>query len=433
MNREWLITILDQKRKSSGKEKRPVIPSKRKRFLPRRINNPAITFYDLASVKDGDEYRDHPILKIPSYTVSDNSPGALYTVESFSQTDWDDYRALLFEIPVEQWKDNYRKLEYEINPVSIPDGGVAEPATYPIGLANVGDFRLNVFGSFSADISTPEGRALKASNLSTYDFCWDSKGLEYRNLDTFSFGFPSVDAAHFPEWFELDLDDSANYKITATNDPDAADISGTLAFSGAIDVYLVPLVGLFAACSATGPEIHIPSGYTGDNGMQVLGPWYQVMPRANWPGYVDPYLLGTYLTFEEAYIEYQKARDTAVASSWVSDHFGDGVVESSLDPALFRTGNYTWKSAIDNNGSVGLFYSHGTAKTVFQPESTVDGTVFYYDGFPMLMAVIKLHKHFYYVWSVDYGGRASTVTESVNINTNTQYTLSVSPSGDQVP
>src|SRR4051812_10646945 len=59
-------------------------------YPARRLDYPAITFYDCGLVADGlGGYRDHPILKVPSYTVGDNSPGALYTVESFEQSDWD--------------------------------------------------------------------------------------------------------------------------------------------------------------------------------------------------------------------------------------------------------------------------------------------------------------------------------------------------------
>jgi hypothetical protein len=130
MNREWLITILDQKRKSSGKEKRPVIPSKRKRFLPRRISNPIITFYDLgqvnnnASLDDAPVWSDHPILKTPVYTIQANKWGGPvigtpmseveYQVDPFTDDDFQAYTDMMFNYPVEEWNQRYRQ-------ITIPD------------------------------------------------------------------------------------------------------------------------------------------------------------------------------------------------------------------------------------------------------------------------------------------------------------------------
>jgi len=438
---ETIITILDRERGRGSDKKTLVQPSKRPEYIGRRrLHNAAITFYDTAYIKDGDTYRDLPILKVPSVTVSAVATpffqGAKYVSEAFTDADFAAYIDLLFEVPVTEWKHNYRKIEYELNAISSPTGNIAIPNTYPPSIALRDGATTHIFvDDFSADISTPEGRAARTSDLSTYKFCWDSRGLEYRDMTRLRLVTPSQrvfgSSITDPEWFNLDTDDT-NFKITATNDSSAPDVSDTLTFSGNIDVYLISRVGLFVASSVQGPrEAPGDEGYQGTEGVQVLGPWYQALPRSYWPAYVDPYVLTDWELRKDDFIEYQKSRTDAVASLWTWDG-AFGITTGSLDPADFKNGNFTWKSTIENTAVPGTFYSGSTAQTFFNPEPTIDGTVYYLSDTPSLMAVLKIHGAFYYVWSVAAGGRITTATSECNVSIP-QYVTSVYPPGDIAP
>ena len=227
----------------------------------------------------------------------------------------------------------------------------------------------------------------------------------------------------------MDSDNTADYKVTATYDPDAADVSGTISFSGKIDVYLIPLIGMYSAASCRGARVSEPGDYAGANGVEVLGPWYQAFPRSYWPSYVDPYQLEDFTALAETYLEYQKQRADAVASLWTHLSPTEDISYSALDPSDFRTGNNTWCQVVSNSAAV--LYSDGgaTANTAIVPEPNILGNVFYLMTGPQLLAVIKVGGTFYYVWSVDYGDGITTATEALNGIAG--YLLRIFPLGDE--
>jgi hypothetical protein len=438
LNYEKVITILDKqgRRKAGGKS--PVHPNRFKRPLARRKGtNPAITFYDLGQKKVGEVYEDLPILKVPSAVVEPlNDPsdiffdGATYTCEAFTEVDYQNMIDLLFTVPVEEWAATYRKLEYELHPDSTEAGEISAPATYPRGLAirsPVTDTNFNVFDDFSANIETEAGRDKRLTDLTSYGFNWNKRGLEYRNLIRL---LVRESALHNEHWFPLDSDNSEDFKITATYDSTAPDVSGEISFSGNIHVYMVPLIGIWAASSVRGGHV-LSGGYAGSNGVEVLGPWYQAFPRSYWPYYVDPYDLTDIDLRSEAFLAYQKQRDGAVASEWTHLVGTEDITTGALDPADFRDGNNTWTSLI-NNFILRLYDAPGTtATTVVLPESAPEGQVFFIMEGRQLMAVLKVRGQFYYVWSVDYGDGITTVTDSVNNVSG--HALQVYPPGDEPP
>lgn len=447
MKKETVITIVSDD-KPSTETKYPVRPSKRSKGLARRLSFPAITFYDLASINTGTAespvYTDHSIVKVPDYSVvaqlNDLSLfiGATVNIDGLVTADYATQTARYFDVaPVTEWKHYFRKLELEINPGDLPTI-IGAPASYPANLmvryapqTGSPNF-LEIFGNLSVDISTPAGRTARAINFTNYGAAWDSRGLEYRNFTELRLK-PSTTAA-FPfyaatfEWFSMStvLKDILQYKITATYNPTAADV-GALTITGNIDVYLIPQIGLFMAASYLGTEdvpVHFP--YDGENGMQLLGPWYQVLPRAHWPGYVDPYILGDQDALSETFLAYQQGRTDAIASTWTRDAGLLTITTGALDAVDFRTGNNSWKCFIDNGSDQFAFYSTGTAQTF----RSITGAT---SDDPILMAVIKLHGKFYYVWSKadpDFPDQNTATDETDSVF---GYDRVVYPTGDESP
>jgi hypothetical protein len=392
----------------------------------RRLNFPAITFYDCATLNGA----DLRILKTPTYTIdpllTPDFTGAVYTVETFGTADFAAFHDLLFEVPIAEWKDNYRRLDYDPNP-HVP--GTSEPTHYPHSLAIISPVTAalqNVWESLpqevQADISTEFGRASRTDHLSDIGLCWDTRGLEYRGLTDIKYTYGTTQNRR--DWFSASLVNS-NYKVTATNDSSAADVLGTLTISGNIDVYLIPLVGMFIAGSYKGPSVPININFDGTQGMEILGPWYQAFPRYAWYEYVDPYGDGAYPDLFEDYLSYQKARSGAQASQWFWDG-ATGVTDSIISPSDFRTGNLSWKCTIDNLEHPDLYVGEGNGTAATYTDHTT--SAIFDSSDPILMAVMKIHGQFYYVW--DVAGGALDEIDFVDIN---RYTLSVYPANDEAP
>jgi hypothetical protein len=436
---ETLISIRGKKPKSQADNKKTmVLPSRRRQNLGRRrLSLPAITFYDLASINTGTPespvYDDHPILKVPSYSIDsalDGSTflGADYVIDRWANADYAAYYDRLFTVPVTEWKNHYRKIEYEVADSTL--------GTYPFNLLVRCDAATGgvlpgferVFVDLAVDISTPTGKAIRDARMSDLGLAWDSRGLEYRNIPDLRFkpdpnAFSNYQANK--EWFSMSatVKGTFGYKVTSANDPTAPDV-GDLAISGPIDVYLIPHVGLFLAASYKGTE-DVPGGfaYNGDNGMQVLGPWYQVMPRANWPVYVDPLALLDQELLKETFIDYQKNRTDAIATEWFHTT-GTSLSSATISPLDFRTGNNSWKCFIDNTGINIDAYTTGNAG-VYRTVDPFNATE------NVLMAVIKMHGLFYYVWSEAFDSTSNTATDESSATHG--YALSVYPFGDEAP
>ena len=384
MRKETVVTIVSDD-KPKEETKYPVRPSKRSKGLARRLSFPAIQFYDLAQVNTGTTespvYTDYPILKVPGYSISPalasgNFVGAQYTIDPFTQSDYQAYTDMMFAVaPVTEWKHKFKKMEALSEPFQFETLRVRKvPQT---GLINT-ELITNTY----ADITTVPGRANRAAFLSNIGFSWTSRGLEYRNFTELT------TRSNADEWFTLSTGIKDTYYITSVYDPNASDV-GALTIRGNIDVYLMPHIGLFLGASYDGP--HVLTGYLGQNGVQVLGPWYQVAPRIDFPAAAifNPETL--------TFIDYQRNRADAQASEWFHDGGATTTLTSStIDPTVFAVGNFTFVTGMLNNG-VPVFYN--TTAGVFY-QSSIGGNDFFVNADPFLMAVLKIHGVFYYVWCV---------------------------------
>lgn len=425
------ITILD--RPTAADKKTAVFPSRRRRKLGRRRTGEAqIRFYDLGQVNheslDAEPiWSDHPILKTPSYTtaagiwgsVGDYFAGVEYSVESFADADYSAFTDTMFNYPVTEWTQRYRRIE-----------GIT-------GYDGTADFRYDMrFSLRDSTFSGTEERLMperllslsylgqatfdtnKETYLTSYLHYWhnDRNYAGYRDLDQLGGQyFPYGGSSFLPGgYFPYSTDDSY-FKVTATNDPDASPV--TLgAPTGSYDVFLMPQVGFFMAVS------HSSNWKTSE----VLGLCYQVMPRHLWPRYVEGLQTGTGGQYGSdsavaAWLSYQIGRSGVQYSSWT--YTGTGAIndfsytETPGVPSDW-TGQTKWGGAVNGseNDIDGYYYltnNRGSGistdtqpdyTTTFTPSdpSILFGNNLFQSTTPFLTAVIKKGGQFYYVWDISH-------------------------------
>lgn len=438
------ITILGQDQQSDSK-KTAVFPSRKaRRFGRRRLNEPQIRFYDLAQVNhedlnDDPIWSDHPVLKTPSYTTEaaiwgtgDNYfAGVRYLLEPFENADYAAYTSMMFNYPVTEWKQRYRRIE------GIPGYGDTRASN---------DYRFDM--RFSLRDSTYSGteellmpaRLLsrsflgdvtfnnsKETYLTDYHHFWhnDRNFAGYRDLDQLTgqyqaFGSDGfISGGYFPY-----SSDNSYFKVTATNDPDASPV--TLGDpSGSYDIFLMPQVGFFMATANSSDW----------KTTEVLGLCYQVMPRYQWPRFTEGLQTGSGGQYGSdsavsTWFNYQQIRSGMQFSSWTYTGTGDpsdySYTETLGVPADW-TGLAQWGSAVngDDANPSGYYYSkqsrgaftadtEPTYSTLFRAD-TPDanfGNALFRNTDPFLTAVIQKGGAFYYVWdishSVDPFGNFST-------------------------
>lgn len=116
MNREWLIRILAEAKKSQQPPKSPVRPSRRSKYIARRHIG-RINFWDLASISTGPEITQIAEINYtypqPSFgTQADyGDPTSGPTVyPAIAEHDYDGLLSKIFEQPVSNWRDYYKKV-----------------------------------------------------------------------------------------------------------------------------------------------------------------------------------------------------------------------------------------------------------------------------------------------------------------------------------
>ena len=104
---------------SRAAEKRPRAPEPPKGllrprreddYLARRLKSIYLNFYDLGQIRDGDAWKDINFEAAKTITVSSNQP---QHTEDLDLSDWNNLKDKLFEIPIEEWSNQYRKFDYE--------------------------------------------------------------------------------------------------------------------------------------------------------------------------------------------------------------------------------------------------------------------------------------------------------------------------------
>jgi hypothetical protein len=380
-----------------------VLPSKRGDVLSRR-KNARINFWDLAQVNIGTAeapvYQDHGILKVPGYTITAwPFNGALYTIDPFTATDYADYTQKMFDVgPVTEWKHLFKKMAYD------PD--------------ETRDLRVRYAPQTGLINTLPLDTVTSASDLTTYGMQWTASGLKYRGFTELT--FQHLTTLH--NWFSGSTQRKTIYYVTAAYDPLAPDVSD-LAISGNIEVYLMPHITLFMGASYNGGHVSSIQDYDGVNGVQVLGPWYQVIPRANY----DFAGVGFNGADNDAYLDYQKNRTDAIASEWMVTGLGT-ISSTTLDPLTFANGNFTYRLEGGDNDMSAVFYNY--TASVLAHSSGVSSANLWENDQPFLMAVMKAHGQFYYVWSLVSGGSERAAGESASYISRRVINV---PPGDRIP
>lgn len=211
-----IITIgLNRKKRpqaAGGKPKGGPIRKKRGvEFYPRRLVNQKIRFFDTGYRKvSGDIYEDLPFNHNPGWTVGVLAGKPNITgVQDFGLDSWQELWDLIFEIPLEDWSDNYYEIKKEDDSkrfgVSVYQGrgGILETSTKVDHANQLGD-------------DNPD---------------WTDDGL--KSLNDWAYVQPTGGLA-----MSFDTFDTAHYKVTDTFDFDAPDVG--INFSNGAEVYLIP-------------------------------------------------------------------------------------------------------------------------------------------------------------------------------------------------
>jgi hypothetical protein len=214
---------------SKSKVQNPVEPAKgilrprrEAEYLARRRKTDLlINFYDLGQIKNsGGDFIDLDFSIQPALTVTDHRISDIAVMTNLEALALNEK---LFEIPVEQWKDNYKKLSYE------------EAEKYGI------DLYLGSREEFEPAKYYPVARVASRGQIQNEEETvenskWTSQGLKINKpIQT---GFEIYSALGFNSF----RTDHELIKITAENDYDGAE--ATLTLDAAADIFLVPALYL---------------------------------------------------------------------------------------------------------------------------------------------------------------------------------------------
>lgn len=429
------LTLIINSEAQADDSKTAAFPRRRTRRLGRRRGESAIEFYDLGQVSgDGVTFTDHPLLKVPSYSVSFevSSPGdfdgtALYTMESFGDADYQAYTDMMFDIPLEEWHWRYKRLEYE--PIDDTSGTTVY-TDYPshITLRDKNGTMGKVMRSHPDEVavpgvttdfmidaslhSTPDAYARQM--LSALGLTWWQTPvgkMKNRGLTELETAETLASANRGPSFYPFSTSNKADYKVTATNDPDAPDV-GTIAPGGLTRIFMMPQIVAWAAVASS---TDLQTKY-------VLGPVYQITPRRKWPRYEDKgwlhsdgsYSVGLASCFgviddpddrKKDFLEWQMARGGMQASSFSRSgpFFADCVFNGAMSPTIWpSTGDNYASQTFTTSDTEGLFDFGGSSNPYRGDTSfTTGSSPFLVNTQPMLTAVIQKGSNYYYVWKLE--------------------------------
>lgn len=202
---------------AAKKKRRGGIPTTKPNdgILHRRRTNPIIRFFDLGQIPNGSGgYKDLDFVADPGKSIDfiGSPPRPRFTFNDFTLTHWAELQTKLFEVPLADWADYYRRIEYDDG----PKYGVSE---------------YNGRGGFLLDSTTVDhANALYPGTNPE----WNVKGLKpiNANISIFSFGGLCLG---------FDTFDAVNYKLTKVRDYAAAAADDFSVLHGA-DIFLIPNV-----------------------------------------------------------------------------------------------------------------------------------------------------------------------------------------------
>jgi len=403
-------------------------------YPSRRLGGGIITFYDLAQVNTGTEespvWSDHPILFSPNYSV--DFGGVAHTAnqnqfvisERFGTDQFQDYYDMMFDIPVEEWSVNYRKLVWygpgaiEGNDLFLqPYLGDLEAMSKPY--IPIPRITASPFPTFTniLDASAELDSTDRTDFMRDLGFAWTSRGWEFpRGTKPMFQGTNEHEGWLFSGLNQYSvLVPDQRYKFTTEYDPMADDaFGGELPnFSGPIDWYLMPQVYFFHAHTTE------HAGWLGER--YTLGLQFEIVPRKYYPELVEfGWDDGGYPSNtdpnnrKDDWINYQKGRADRRCSI-IQMTSGEGAnpktgFESSSGGSAFPV-DY-WQSNSGNAYYPGTMPGDGPHTTVVFPQALFPSNIAFDPPDHLLLAVIKMGGTFYYLWYdqsdvVGSAGRAS--------------------------
>jgi hypothetical protein len=428
MKRERVVTIFRPDEGDAGRRKGVAEPRRFRDELGRRQGGAFIRFYDLGQVNheslDQDPvWVDHPTLKTPTYTteavtwgVPTYFNGIRYLLDPFENADFQAYTDMMFDYPVTEWKRRYRRIVGISGYDGDPDYGFDMRFSLRDSSYSGNDelfmperlLSLSQLGQATFDTN-------KETYLTDYHHYWhnDQNVAGYRELDELTGQYNPWHLSFLPGGYFPYSSDDPYFKVTASNDPDAAAVDLGEP-SGIYDIFLMPQIGFFMATANSADW----------KSTEVLGLCYQVMPRFLWPRYVEGLQTGSGGQYGSdsavsSWINYQLARSGIQFSAWSYTGTGSvGDFNYSETPGVPGdwTGLAKWGAAVNGDDANPNGYYYGTSvrgsgittdnqpnyNTLFRADTPHDdfGNDLFRCTEPFLTAVIQKGGSFYYVWDI---------------------------------
>lgn len=402
--KEITITV---KKKSEARNPKPEIRSPNsllsrvrgvKKPLKRRLKKKTglINFYDLGQIKSGADWIDLPFQFVPEDIgyISDSADQMI--LENFSTDNWNDLKDKIMEVPIGEWANNYRKLDFDTafnyGIDYFADGdwvAVAKPNQRP---------RLNDI----LYVSPPE-------NSQTDN--WTETGLKLSTATN------RVKIFSFNAFYSFDTDDTLNFKVTETSDFEAAPT--TLSLPENFDIFLVPEITLNSLVSAI-PTIVSGTGFQ----HYLLNAFYSPLPRKLLFDLGLQQFLFDFYYFAWHETEYRTVGiGTSAAASFV-DYFkslpdarafyfnlGDA---GTLSPPRDRVSVSAFPTT--GLGENGFWFKSEAVSAIGSGESATSAQSRVNDESGVLIAVIKTASKTYFVWKNSSSGFAYSDFDNSRIN-----------------
>ncbi|MBX3266432.1 MAG: hypothetical protein KF831_06965 [Acidobacteria bacterium] len=209
------ITIRRQRRRAAGKRRRGPIEDQPPRELLARRRRPAgIRFFDCGQIRSGESFIDLPFAETGTITIQ---PGGR-RMHTFGLAGYSALEAKIFEVPLENWREQYREIDFE-------DGH-----RFPI------DVIFQTPGQVIRS-AAKDGERYNFADQLTDGVGWGPRGMERPDHTAWDFwGFLA-----FPN-----TSDGAGFKVTAVRDFDAPGIPNWTLPARA-DVFLFPRIAVIGA------------------------------------------------------------------------------------------------------------------------------------------------------------------------------------------
>lgn len=340
-------------------------------MIIRQKKGAVLNFWDMGQILDSENWIDIAFGKVPTIDVDLIEETA--EVHAFADSDWSDLKTLLFDVPVEDWPTQYRKLGYEdgeLYGVDVYDGNTESAVVYGVGRANSRQHP-------SGDLITGEH--------------WTETGLRYSANNFLIYSTPFIGIDNF----------TGRFKITSVPDPDAASVS--LSLSGNVDIFLVPSIVF-----SWGQSVDIAGG---NDPVENVIAAYRPFPRELFLEMTDPGLTYPFFTWQGAFglVNLSDSTNIDNARDDIAEYSGmRQFLESSDSPQLVEG----LPSSFPSYPTANLLYGHqapGFLSPILRVSKLGTGESVYPEG--SFCGAVKKAGTMYYFWGTgqpsEFGGESN--------------------------